>query len=91
LAEFISKSIRALNLMKNFYNFKTRKFETFIGPETKKQRERREFVYINMRNIKAPKNIFRSIKGWEKYDAKQEEIERKKKSKKRDNFVNGKP
>jgi len=91
LAEFISKSTRALNLMKNFYNFKTRKFETFIGPETKRQKERRESWYVHIKNIKSKGVFIGSIEGWHKYDAKQEEIKRKKKFKKRDNFVKGKP
>lgn len=62
--------------MKKFYNFKTGKFDTFTGRETKRQREVREFVYVGMRNRKSKnKKIYRNLKGWEKYDKEQEKKE----------------
>lgn len=57
--------------MKNFYNFKTKEFEAFIGPETERQKERREFRYVHMKSIKSKGVFIGSSEGWAKYDAKQ--------------------
>ena len=64
--------------MKNFYNFKTKEFESFIGPETERQKEHREFWYIHIRSKKSKGVFIGSSEGWAKYDAEQEKQKKSK-------------